>query len=114
MTNQMPVSLDKKWKEIVFAMSGFGPNLLMVMLTAYFSDAVIVDGLLADKALWSIAGVNLVVSSVFPIIFALNFLARSNLIKNTYCTPKKRKYYRCLFYNISATNQKQNSKIGIV
>ena len=33
-------SLDKKWKEFLYAASGFGPNLLMVLLGAYFTDAV--------------------------------------------------------------------------
>ena len=33
-------SLDKKWKEFVFAASGFGPNLLMVLMGAYYSDAL--------------------------------------------------------------------------
>lgn len=33
-------SLDKKWKELVYSASGFGPNFLMVLMGAYFSDAV--------------------------------------------------------------------------
>lgn len=33
-------NLDKIWKEIVYSASGFGPNLLMVLMGAYFSDAV--------------------------------------------------------------------------
>ena len=33
-------SLDKKWKELLFAFSGFGPNLLMVIMGSYFSDAM--------------------------------------------------------------------------
>ena len=34
------VTLNSKWKEIVFAASGFGPNLLMVLMGAMFTDAV--------------------------------------------------------------------------
>lgn len=34
------ITLDKKWKEILFAASGFGPNLLMILMGAYFTDAV--------------------------------------------------------------------------
>ena len=33
-------SLNKKWKEFLFAASGFGPNFLMVIMGAYFTDAV--------------------------------------------------------------------------
>ena len=33
-------SLDKKWKELLFAFSGFGPNLLMILMGSYYSDAV--------------------------------------------------------------------------
>lgn len=37
-----PISrtLDKKWKEIVYAASGLGPNLLMVLMMAYYTDAI--------------------------------------------------------------------------
>ncbi|MDD4290951.1 MAG: MFS transporter [Clostridia bacterium] len=62
-------SLDKKWKEIVFAMSGFGPNLLMVLLVAYFTDAVNPVGLAADINLWSINGKVLVVMPLFSILW---------------------------------------------
>ena len=33
-------TLDKGWKEILFAFSAFGPNLLMGIMGAYYSDAV--------------------------------------------------------------------------
>ena len=33
-------SLDKKWKEFLYAFSGFGPNFLMVLMGAYFTDAI--------------------------------------------------------------------------
>ena len=36
----MVKSLDKKWKEFLFAFSGFGPNLLMIMMGSYYSDAL--------------------------------------------------------------------------
>ena len=38
------VSLNKRWKEVLFAATGFGPNLLMVLMMAYFTDAVIPTG----------------------------------------------------------------------
>lgn len=34
------ITLDKKWKEIVYAASGFGPNLLMILMGAFYTDAV--------------------------------------------------------------------------
>ena len=33
-------SLDKKWKELLFAFSGFGPNFLMILMGSYYSDAL--------------------------------------------------------------------------
>ena len=33
-------SLDKKWKEFLYSFSGFGPNFLMVLMGAYFTDAM--------------------------------------------------------------------------
>ena len=65
------VSLDKRWKEVVFAGSGLGPNLLMVLMMAYFTDAVIPTGLSADINFWSYSGVTLVSVIVFPILWTL-------------------------------------------
>lgn len=64
-----PVSLDKKWKEFLYAACGFGPNMLFVLLGAYFSDAVNPVGLNADKMNWSISGFCLVVPALFPILW---------------------------------------------
>lgn len=47
------VSLNKRWKEVLFAATGFGPNLLMVLMMAYFSDAVNPKSLNADVGFWS-------------------------------------------------------------
>ncbi len=33
-------SLDKKWKEFLYSFSAFGPNFLMVLMGAYFTDAI--------------------------------------------------------------------------
>ena len=33
-------SLDKKWKEFLFAFSAFGPNFLMILMGSYYSDAL--------------------------------------------------------------------------
>ena len=47
------VSLNKRWKEVLFAATGFGPNLLMVLMMAYFTDAVDPVGLVSDVWFWS-------------------------------------------------------------
>ncbi len=64
-------TLNKKWKEFVFAASGFGPNLLMVLLMAYFTDAVYPIGLTADKASWSITGYTLIYAPIFGVLWML-------------------------------------------
>ncbi|MBQ4061464.1 MAG: MFS transporter [Christensenellaceae bacterium] len=64
-------TLDKKWKEFVFAASSFGPNILMVLLMAYFTDAVYPIGLTADKANWSITGYTLIYAPIFGLIWSL-------------------------------------------
>ena len=70
-------SLDKKWKEFVYAASGFGPNLLNVILGAYLTDALNPAGLTEGKELWSISGFCLVT----PAIFGLQmFLAAQNTL----------------------------------
>ena len=62
-------TLDKGWKEIVFAMSAFGPNLLMGIMGAYYSDAVNPSALNANEAaVQSIAGVCLVTPLLYAIL----------------------------------------------
>nr|AIF26745.1 hypothetical protein [uncultured bacterium fosmid pJB84G2] len=65
------VSLDKRWKEVIFAGAGFGPNLLMVLMMAYFTDAVLPAGLSADINFWSYGGVTIVSAIVFPILWTI-------------------------------------------
>ena len=62
-------TLDKGWKEIVFAMSAFGPNLLMGIMGAYYSDAVNPAALnIEEAAVQSIAGVCLVTPLLYSIL----------------------------------------------
>ena len=62
-------TLDKSWKEILFAMSAFGPNLLMGIMGAYYSDAVNPSGLgISEGAVQSIAGVCLVTPLLYSIL----------------------------------------------
>jgi len=65
-------SLDKRWKEILFAMAGFGPNFMSVLMGAYFSDAVN-PAALTEGSVQAISGVCLILPAVFP---ALWFIAR--------------------------------------
>ena len=62
-------SLDKKWKEFLYAASGFGPNLLMVLLGAYFTDAVNPAGLTANIDTWSLSGYCLIMPSIFGVLW---------------------------------------------
>lgn len=63
-------SLDKHWKEILYAFSGFGPNLLMVIMGAYFTDAVNPAAIGSDS-LQVINGTCLILPAVFPILWML-------------------------------------------
>lgn len=62
-------TLDKGWKEILFAFSAFGPNLLMGIMGAYYSDAVNPAALSVNEAaVQSIAGVCLVTPLLYSIL----------------------------------------------
>ena len=67
------VSLNKRWKEVLFAATGFGPNLLMVLMMAYFTDAVIPTALKADLGFWSYGNIPMILVStvVFPILWTI-------------------------------------------
>lgn len=64
------VTLNTKWKEILFAASGFGPNLLMVLMGAYFTDAINPSALNAGD-LQAIGVTCYVLPLVFPTLWAL-------------------------------------------
>lgn len=65
-------SLDKKWKELLFAFSGFGPNFLMVLMSSYFSDAINPSALEAGEQYQAILpGVCFILPAIFPIFFML-------------------------------------------
>ncbi|MGN0375635.1 MAG: MFS transporter [Butyrivibrio sp.] len=65
------VSLDKKWKEFLYAACGFGPNMLFVLLGAYFTDAVNPAGLTADIENWSLTGYTLIAPSIFGLLWMI-------------------------------------------
>lgn len=62
--------LDKTWKEILFAASGFGPNLMMILMGAFYSDAVN-PGALHNNELQTITGACLVTPALFAILMSL-------------------------------------------
>ncbi len=65
------MSLNKRWKEFVYAASGFGPNLLMVLMMSYFTDAVYPVALSADKAAWSITGYTLIYPAIWGLLWTI-------------------------------------------
>lgn len=67
----MVVSLDKKWKEIFYGSCFFGPNLLFVLLGAYFTDALNPAGLTANIESWSLTGYALIVPGIFGIVWMI-------------------------------------------
>ena len=67
--------LNKKWKEFLFAFSGFGPNFLMVLMGAYFTDAINPTALeassSADNMMAIMSGTCFILPMVFPILYAI-------------------------------------------
>lgn len=63
-------SLNKKWKEVLFALTGFGPNLLMVLMGAYFTDAINPSAMGAGSY-QVISGVCYILPALFPILYAI-------------------------------------------
>ena len=65
-------SLNKKWKEFLFAFSGFGPNFLMILMGSYYSDALNPSALETGEQFQAIMpGVCFILPALFPILFAL-------------------------------------------
>ena len=65
-------SLDKKWKEFLFAFSGFGPNFLMILMGAFYSDALNPAALENGEQFQAISeGVCFVLPMLFPILYAV-------------------------------------------
>lgn len=69
----MVKSLNKNWKEFLFALSGFGPNFLMVLMGAYFTDALNPAALGMNQTEQAIAsGVCFIAPAIFPILYAIS------------------------------------------
>ena len=68
----MVKSLDKKWKVLLYSFAGFGPNFLMVLMGAFFTDAINPAALGQNVLhLQSISGACLILPAVFPILWML-------------------------------------------
>lgn len=68
----MVQSLNKKWKELLFAFSGFGPNFLMVLMGSYYSDALNPAAFGGNQTYQAMAGgACLIAPAVFPILYAI-------------------------------------------
>lgn len=66
-------SLNKKWKEFLYAFSGFGPNFLMVLMGAYFTDAINPSALANSGEFQRFAsGACFILPAVFPILYAVS------------------------------------------
>ena len=64
-------SLDKKWKEFLYGFSGFGPNFLMVLMGAYFTDALNPTALDEGSLQAIMHPVCFILPAVFPILYAI-------------------------------------------
>lgn len=67
----MAASLDKRWKEFLYAFAGFGPNFLMVIMGAYFTDAINPAALGSDSFQSIMGGTCFILPALFPILYAL-------------------------------------------
>ena len=66
------VTLKNKFQEIVFSFSGFGPNLLMILMGAYFTDAINPAALNTNGvSLQAIGSACYILPLVFPILWML-------------------------------------------
>lgn len=64
-------SLDKKWKEFLYAFTGFGPNFLMVLMGAYFTDAINPSALGEGSYQAIMSGTCFILPAVFPMLYAI-------------------------------------------
>ncbi len=86
-------------KLLLYAASGFGPNLLMILVTAYFIDAVYVEGLGVNTVnAWSITGTTVVIATLFGVLWTIAKIIDgiidiplSNLLENMNSKWGKRK-----------------------
>ncbi|MBQ5929686.1 MAG: hypothetical protein IIX02_02740, partial [Clostridia bacterium] len=63
----MVKSLNTKWKEFLFSFSGFGPNFLMVLMGAYFTDAINPSALGDNEFMRFASGACFILPALFPV-----------------------------------------------
>ncbi|NLF27046.1 MAG: hypothetical protein GX592_04035 [Clostridiales bacterium] len=63
----------KGWRLVLFSASGFGPNLLMTLVTAYLLNALVPAGIVENLDKWSLSGTAapLVAVGLFSVLFTL-------------------------------------------
>ncbi len=62
-------TLNKKWKEFLYGFAGFGPNFLMILMGAYFTDAIN-PAALGDNSYQAImSGVCFILPALFPVLY---------------------------------------------
>ncbi len=65
-------SLDKNWKEFLYAFTSFGPNFLMILMGAYYSDALNPAALEMGEQFQAIAPqFCFILPTIFPILYAI-------------------------------------------
>lgn len=67
----MVKSLNTKWKEFLFSFSGFGPNFLMVLMGAYFTDAINPSALGDNEFMRFASGACFILPALFPVLYAI-------------------------------------------
>ncbi len=67
----MVQSLNKKWKEFLYAFTGFGPNFLMVLMGAYFTDAINPAALPMESFQAIMGGTCFILPAIFPILYGI-------------------------------------------
>ena len=68
----MVKSLDSRGKELLFSMSGLGPNFLMVLMGAYYTDAINPAALGSGNTFQAImSGTCFILPAIFPILYAI-------------------------------------------
>ena len=76
----MVKSLDSRGKELLFSLSGFGPNFLMVLMGAYYTDAINPAALGSGNTFQAImSGTCFILPAIFPILPAASFAQRISL-----------------------------------
>ena len=64
-------SLDRKWKEFLYAFAGFGPNFMMILMGAYFTDAINPAAMGDESYQVIMNGTCFILPGLFPILYMI-------------------------------------------